>query len=205
MVRTSPHSNRSGFTMIELIFAIVIIAISVMSLPMMTQVTSKGIENSLTQEAIFASAAELMGVTAGYWDGNSMDDSALSSLSRVIDIENMCDATTRLKPGHINQPFHRRCLDNNGTIIGAADNNPVAGVNALIEQASHDIFLNLANTQAAGYKKKYTSTIDVNRTAANIKIITSTIRDKDSGDLITILKTQSANIGEIDYFKKTFQ
>ena len=53
MVRTSSTSKRFGFTMIELIFAIVIIAISVMSLPMMTQVTNKGLEESLVQEAIF--------------------------------------------------------------------------------------------------------------------------------------------------------
>jgi prepilin-type N-terminal cleavage/methylation domain-containing protein len=51
--------HRLAFTMIELIFAIVIIAISVMSLPMMTQVTSAGIERNLVQEAIFASVAEI--------------------------------------------------------------------------------------------------------------------------------------------------
>ncbi len=45
---------RRAFTLIELIFAIVIIAISVISLPMMTQVTSSGVAGNLeTQEAIF--------------------------------------------------------------------------------------------------------------------------------------------------------
>jgi len=46
--------SHRGFTLIELIFAIVIIAISVVSLPTMIQVTSSGVEKNIeTQEAIF--------------------------------------------------------------------------------------------------------------------------------------------------------
>lgn len=45
---------RTAFTLIELIFAIVIIAISVVSLPMLSQATSSGVGKNLeTQEAIF--------------------------------------------------------------------------------------------------------------------------------------------------------
>ncbi|WP_366755894.1 type II secretion system protein [Sulfurimonas sp.] len=51
--------HKYAFTLIELIFAIVIIGISVMSLPMLTQVTSSAIEKNLVQEAIFASVAEI--------------------------------------------------------------------------------------------------------------------------------------------------
>ena len=52
------------------------------------------------------------------------------------------------------------------------------------------------------YKKLYKSEIDVSRDS-NIKIITATVTDSD-GNPITVLKTQSANIGEIDYYKRTF-
>ena len=46
--------KKSAFTMIELIFAIVIIGISALSLPMMTQASSSGVAiNIETQEAIF--------------------------------------------------------------------------------------------------------------------------------------------------------
>ncbi len=46
--------NRTAFSMLELIFAIVLIAISVMSLPMLTQVTSDtSIQNIESDEAIF--------------------------------------------------------------------------------------------------------------------------------------------------------
>ena len=76
--------NRSAFTMIELIFAIVIIAISVLSLPMMNQVISKNIEGSIVQEAIFAASAELNQVVSYYWDENSMEGTA--TLSRVVHV-----------------------------------------------------------------------------------------------------------------------
>ena len=62
---------RQAFTLIELIFAIVIIAISVVSLPMMTQATSSGVFSNLeTQEAILK-AIVLTKSTIGE---NSFDD-----------------------------------------------------------------------------------------------------------------------------------
>ena len=207
MVRKTNHPKRFAFTMIELIFAIVIIAISVMSLPMMTQVTQKGIESNILQEAIFAASAELMGATAGYWDEVSMRDVNVSHLSRVIDIgtSNDCNNTTKLKPGHINQPFHRRCLDENPTAITDLDKN-ITSIYSLDDAAhgAQDIFVNTA-TDETGYKKLYKSEIDVSLSSTdnNIKIITATVTDSD-GNPITVLKTQSANIGEIDYYKRTF-
>jgi len=64
---------KRAFTLIELIFAIVIIAITVVSLPMMTQVISKGIEKNLLQEAIFAGAAVLNESVSAKWDENSVE------------------------------------------------------------------------------------------------------------------------------------
>ena len=198
MVKLTNKSRKSAFTMIELIFAIVIIAISVMSLPMVTQVTQRGIENSILQEAVFAASAELMGATAGYWDENSMQDSADSHLSRVIDITGDCIAN--LRPGHIAQQYHRRCLNNTGT--GA--NNAAGGVVWDLDNAEHgdaDMFTDTI-TDATGYKETYQSNIDVSPAADNnIKIITATIKDSD-GDEVVVLRSQSANIGEVDYFKR---
>lgn len=198
--------SRFAFTMVELIFAIVIIGIAVVSLPVMTQITSKGIESNILQEAIFAASAELMGASAGYWDANSMEDFNVSHLSRVIDLTGNCDAD-RLRPGHIAQPFHRRCLESNSTT--AANTPDVTVVN--LNNAAHgdqDIFLDTSGggvtADASGYKDIYTSSIDVSSAAdTNIKILTATIK-KSSGDTITILRMQSANIGEIDYHKKRF-
>jgi len=202
VVRTT-NSQRSAFTLIELIFAIVIIAITVLSLPMMTRVTQKGIESSIIQEAIFAASAELMSATSGYWDENSMQDMNVSHLSRVIDIANDCNDTTKLRPGHINQPFHRRCLDSmainaNDTAGGSVFdlNDPATGI-------SHAVFIN-PNPEAAGYKDNYNSTLTISRTN-NVKFLESNIYNtKTPPELIVKLKIQSANVGEIDFYKRMF-
>jgi len=189
---------RFAFTMIELIFAIVVIGISVMSLPTMTNVINKGIENNIVQEAIFASSTELMGATSGYWDENSMQDINKSATSRVINIYNDCNSSTKLRFGHINQPYHRRCLDNLSTTPRATSGGNVYD----LDDASHsskDIFIN-PSPNAKGYKQSYKSTITVVQNG-DIKEITSTIKDENN-NTITVLKAQSANIGETEYFKR---
>ncbi|MCW8894663.1 MAG: hypothetical protein OQK48_05900 [Sulfurimonas sp.] len=198
MVRKA--ASKLAFTMIELIFAIVVIAISVMSLPMMIQVTSQGVESNIVQEAIFAASAELMGATSYYWDDNSMQDMNISHLSRVIDISGDCNGD-RLRNGHIAQPLHRRCLDSNTT---GARNAPGGIVTDLNDAAiTQSIFTDIGS--AEGYKNNYTSTINVapDGADANIKIITSTITDAN-GTTVVVLRAQSANVGEIDYYKRRF-
>ena len=192
---------KSAFTMIELIFAIVIIGISVMSLPVVINITNKSIENNLVQEAIFASSTELIGATAGYWDERSMEDEMQSHISRVVNISADCDNITKLRPGHIAQPYHRRCLDNNSsTGLNYTINSSIFSLN----DATHDyenIFIN-STTDATGYKQTYTSKIDIIQTN-NIKKITVTIKDENN-NIVTLLRSQSANIGETDYYKRMF-
>ncbi len=56
--------RRYAFTMIELIFAIVIIAIAVLSLPMMTDVTTSGSADTMkVEEAVFEAYVKALEVT----------------------------------------------------------------------------------------------------------------------------------------------
>ena len=202
MVRSTV--SRLAFTMIELIFAIVIIAISVLSLPVMVQITSKGIENNLLQEAIFAASAELMDASSGYWDERSMEDENLSNLSRVIDIGGGCSADNRLRPGHIAQPYHRRCTDSNSAAGLNGTTDPIFS----LDDAEHtvtDMFDNPIG-EAAGYKQTYQSTLVVapDGANANIKHIISDVKDSTGVTTLTVLKMQSANVGEIEYYKMRF-
>lgn len=199
---------RVAFTMIELIFAIVIIGIAVISLPMMTQATSKGIEGSIVQEAIFAASAELNQAVTYHWDKNSMETNATDTLARVINISNDCNTTTKLKPGHVSQPLHRRCLDNTAlTDANDTSNATIPNLNNATH-GSQNIFTT-TTTDQAGYKKNYNSTLTVTRPAnfnganQNIKQITVTISDT-AGAPITLLRTYSANIGEVDYYKRSY-
>jgi hypothetical protein len=192
--------------MIELIFAIVVISIAVITLPMMAQMTSKGIEDNIVQEAIFAASAELMGATAYYWDNNrSMEDMALSRLERVVDVDGDCDSE-RLRPGHVNQPYHRRCLDSNATggVNYAAGEATGLGLNRSVH-AVDDAF-DASAAEAAGYKQEYQSQMDIAQGLGdnNIKELTASIFAEDGTTLLTSLKIYSANIGEIDYYRRRF-
>lgn len=205
MVSRKNSIGRLAFTMIELIFAIVIISIAVLSLPMVTQITSRGVESNLVQEAIFAASAELIGATSYYWDFESMHDKDMVRLERVIDIGGTCNNTAlderyRLRPGHVNQPYHRRCLEN--STINPSDASDATFPNLdNAEHASQLLFTD--NTKdSTGYKESYNSAVDVTR-AGDVKKITVTVTNS-SGTVITALSTYSANIGEVDYFKRRF-
>jgi len=199
------HSKRFAFTMIELIFAIVIIAIAVLSLPIMSGVNQKAIEDSIVQEAIFAASAELMDASAGYWDEYSMQDANISKFSRVINISatSPCNATTKLRSGHIAQPYHRRCLDDT-TIVNAY----TGGTGSIpdlsdLAHANQQIFIG-GSSDASGYKQMYKSDLNISLAVNEVKTLTSTIKDESGTNILVKLKLQSANIGEVDYYKRTF-
>ncbi|MDF1874204.1 type II secretion system protein [Sulfurimonas sp. SAG-AH-194-I05] len=207
--------RRYAFTMIELIFAIVIISIAMLSLPMMSQITSKNIENSLVQEAIFAASTELNQIVTFYWDASSMEGN--SPLSRVVWTSNTdCDPVTKKRYGHINQPYHRRCTDGNFTALPAT-NTSDANINDLddLSHANESIYIGDA-TSSTGYKKEYSSSITVTPNALfgaslianpNIKKIRVIISDQSvtPPKNVVQLDTYSSNIGEIDYYKRTYE
>ena len=212
---------RNAFTIIELIFAIVIIGIAIISLPTMNQATMAGIEGNMVQEAIFVASTELNQVVSANWDDNSLEPGTLNSTARVIDVVTLtgrCEAnaslaTYRQRPGHINQPLHRRCLDNLGTGLAAG---AVAGVEDLNDMASTNQDLNRSATHAKGYKLDFTTSVAVTNVNVifgpdkinanpNMKKITVTVQDKAAAPkLITSLVTYSANIGEVDYYKRSY-
>jgi len=206
--------KKSAFTLIELIFAIVVIAITVISLPMMNQAISKGIDSNLLQEAIFAAATELNEVTTTQWDEASIDTNTSTTISQVINLDGTCENNNskeryRLKVGHILEPLHRKCLNN--LTQAELDSNTTAAVDA-VEDKAHgytNIFLNLTPGQE-GYKQNFTSSLTVNydpifdgAVRPNMKIITITVKD-EKNNIVTSLFTYVANIGGIDYYKRTY-
>lgn len=74
---------KNAFTMIELIFAIIVIAISVVSLPTMIQATSSGVEKNLeAQEAIFK-AIVLTKSAIGTNDFTTLDNVAVTTKTSI--------------------------------------------------------------------------------------------------------------------------
>lgn len=204
--------RRYAFTMIELIFAIVIISITVISLPTMNQVIGKGIDSNLIQEAIFAASTELNEAVTAHWDENSVELGDPNSFARVIDStiqvcgDDPLASNYRRMAGHINQPLHRRCLDSNATAPSDASATAVDSLDDM-EHGYVNIFTDVAH--ATGYKRSYNSRVDVTRPAyfndsnnSNMKKITIIVQENEEKKTVVKLVTYSANIGEIDYYKK---
>jgi len=192
--------------MIELIFAIVVIAITVLSLPVMTQITSRGMERGLVQEAIFASSAEIQQALSYRWDRFSAPEDNNISYSKVINLHNDCDAITKKRPGHA----ARSCL-NDLTIVAPhnASSTDVATIHDIT--GAKNLFIIAATDNGSGYKQQYQITLAINNPSSfgslvnndSIKRVSASVSDAD-GNLITQLYSYTFNIGEIEPIKRSF-
>ena len=207
------YAKRFAFSMIELIFAIVVIAISVASVPIMTNAIGDGVKNNLVQEAVFAAAAEMNQVLSYRWDENSIDESIdvnATGLAKVIDPGD-CNATTRLRPGHTVQPKHRRCLDSSTTPIstlgddaGETTVSDIDDIDDNIIATKEELFSGAVS--AASYKDTYRYSIGVTNSTMDgvtCKEVLVTIFDNKNNTL-TSLKSYSFNIGGIDFHKRVY-
>ena len=211
-------AKRSAFSLIELIFAMVVMGITVVSLPVVMNSNDQGISATVTQEAIFGASTELNMLLSYRWDENSLDEvNYPNGLAKVIetgDCDNNVSSTTyRLRPGHIYQPLHRMCLQSNATLVTAqsafgaeaGDFDDIDDVNV----SAKSMFINDATT-TSGYKTDYTSEVSI--TYADIGTIADTDQDaklvevtvKDGTTVITKLSSYTLNIGEVDMYKKTY-
>ena len=216
MVKKATPLSNYAFTMIELIFAIVIIAISVISLPTMIQSSNKNIDGSILQEAIFAAEAVLNESTSFYWDSNSQNDKNLTTdnLSRVINTGDCNGATAPYtRVGHIN----RQCLSDNTTGVNyVGDSTSVEWAESLY--STDTLLLEGASTSggAATYKSGYiiTAYVDYCGTSGscvqfgnetnnpNLKQIQVEIKDPDTYDILVRLRAYTANIGDVKIERK---
>ena len=211
MVRKTLLSKKA-FSMIELIFAIVVIAISVISLPMMMQSSSKASNESIVQEAIFAAEAILNESTAYYWDENSMHDANTTSFgySRVINVDGNCSGGGPYKrKGHIN----RQCLDENNITTLLASSRSIE--NAASEYTNTSILT--GGSSAATYKNPYSANVTVTNCYAgpcvqfgqeannkNLKQIQIWITNDDTNKTVVLLRAYTANIGEVEPESRIF-
>ncbi|WP_373033679.1 type II secretion system protein [Sulfurovum sp.] len=232
MVRSRSLSNRlrcfvrSGFTMIELIFAIVVIAVVMLTIPMMIGVNNKSLEGSAAQEAIFLVSAVLSETTTWVWDDNSIvGNDGGYSISKILDVGAIgstygrTDVNSSIRVGGLNEDLHRGFFDYN---LSNTTQHAPALANGLTETLPHDIANSVAGI--GGYKSSYTITATrqyVSDTLAspfvfnantapgnqsNLKMtevqITATVDGVNQ--VIAKLRAYTCNIGEIDYAKRRF-
>lgn len=204
------HRNKTAFTLIELIFAIVIISITVASVPIMTNAIGKGVENNLVQETIFGASAQLNQVLSYRWDENSIDESVDVNATGLAQVIGVCN-NQRLRPGHIFQTLHRRCLDDNTTGVSAIGSDVEAQEDDVDDFHNDNGNLFLGTNSADAYKQAYTYQIAVSYSDYNgtlgvtneAKEVVISVIDEDE-DIISQLNAYTFNIGEVDYYHRMY-
>lgn len=112
---------KRGFSLIEVVFAILIISISLMSIPMLLKESAKSNEFSMMQEVILATSTKMGNILSYSWDKNSYDSS--NKILRTLDVLNGDSELKRvvttpkftrdnnLRVGHIFKNQRRRFYD----------------------------------------------------------------------------------------------
>jgi len=189
--------NKKAFTLIELIFAIVVIAIAVVSLPTMNSANSKAQEGNLVQEAIFSASAELNQAVTYRWDENSTENN-ISSSKVIWTSSTDCNDTTKLRPGHIFQQYHRRCLDDktirptpesefannapNETDESPNDPDDDDDLDDIVKasSSSYEVVGGGSITTATGYKLDYNSEINVTYAGFTGEVDNNSSKEEDA-------------------------
>lgn len=216
MVSLPSALKRAAFTMIELVFAIVIIGVTVLTVPMMIETNNKAHENSSKQEAIFLISSVLSEKTAQVWDDRSIVATGSADnyvLSKMLDVGNVgtkygrtaIDSNIRI--GGLREDKHRQFFDYNGSMITPAQTGDV----------TEEVTITASDAGLAGYKQAYTvdtlsgyvpdSTDEFSSstqgTPSNLKMREVRIYE-ENGELVARLRAYTANIGEVDYAKRRF-
>ena len=160
--------NRHAFTMIELIFALVIMGVVFITLPLILLRNANSLEDNLIQESIFLTSTKLNQLLTFQWDNSS--SAAGMSVVSTSDVINVTSATPGLgrvgnsdfRVGHFRESNRRRM-----TPVSA---QRAAGANGLEGAIFDDVddFNGLTNvelisgaTSQAGYKKAYRADVNV--------------------------------------------
>lgn len=195
---------RFAFTMIELIFAIVIISIVALSLPMMSQVINISNERNLVQEAILVASGDMFKTISGKFDENSKPDNSDINYEKILytDAEdNDGNISKGQRAGNINILFH----DNNATRTSFLFEEGTEGNEDDIDDyaISNGDAVTMTGS-AAGYKQFYKKDITVtqlsfnNASDTNSKKIEITIKDQnDTSKILVKMHTYTFNTGSV--------
>jgi len=217
---------RPAFTMIELIFAIVIISISMLSLPLIITGDATSQEDSFMQEGIMITSTKVSQVLTYQWDPNSPPPLAgITTASEVVATAAGDPALEQrngnYRIGHIQEKLRRRTGPRNASAIGAGGNSISSYVGGAVN------VVNPAGSQT-GYKKQWQITTVVSYVSdiaayggnainynfpsvptggpTNIKMVQVTALDQTPGASAdqVVLTSYSSNIGEAEFYKRRY-
>lgn len=225
---------RKATSMIELVFAIVVMGIAMMSLPLILTQVQNSNTFTLRQEAILSIKTKLTYVLAYQWDTNTLD--ATANIERALDIPSSSDTdanfdrnTTLRRVGHLSQDARRRFWNNQvdatttasfGTVNTPQDIDDFNGdseTKSVAPSALDDFIFNLElNTSVAYIVDKPSSGSYAASPSINFIFDTNTTTNRTNIKMIRVMGnangmdapiymyTFSSNIGESKVAKRTW-
>lgn len=221
---------RKAASMIELVIAIVVMGIAVMSLPLILTQSQNSNALALQQEAIMATKTQLAYILSYEWDENSFDANASTSRVLVTNSDDDLNATGLRRKGHVEGEKRRRLWDTSVTTAQRSPNAETSGSNDIddfnnysetvaIASQNMDYIFNLELNTSVRYFTDTATYEDENLTdfsfdyasttpgsPTNIKMVAVTARDLPNRNTLNItLRAFASNIGESVVLKKVYK
>lgn len=160
---------RRALSLIELIFAIVIMGIAVMSLPLVLSQVQQNNEFSLQQEAILAAKTKIGDILSYEWDENSYDATTQRAvvIKTTSDINGdlNCSTTTNGRVGHIYSDYRRKCAPSTITASAiGADADDGGNYDDIDDFNNKTITLNTATENAGTLDYVFRNTLQLTTT-----------------------------------------
>jgi len=204
---------KKAFTLIELIFSMVIIAIAFSVLPKILQLSIKSATTSLKEEAMFNAVAYVGLLKSTAWDENNtqVDDILLvSDGNSAYD----CNTTTGYRTGGMKGS--RNCFNKQSAATLGGDNNDMDDMddfitlNAKNDSGSRDYNLSVSASYIDDIAPNATQYIIAqNTTSTNTKYITVTVKANKKGKVLgnAFVKIPfiAQNIGQIQINRRAWQ
>ena len=222
------YKKRFGFTLIELIVAIVVISITLMSIPMLLSQANKSDEFSLNQEAILAGMIKMGNILSYPWDEKLVNSEKTKYILDVTngdsELDRYSDANSTRRIGNFKSKFRRKFYTdetNASVTLGYDKGNEFDDIDDFNGISTHisgngggDYIRDFNLTTTVNYisdQADYNSTtltMDINTATitptTNIKMVEVNVLDNKNNELITTFRAFSSNIGSYELLYKEF-
>lgn len=212
---------RKAASMIELVVAIVVMGIAVMTLPLMLERTQASNQFAMQQEAIHAAKTNIGDIITFPWDENSLQGGVVGVLdTNSTEFKRYPDKNSTRRIGHVEEDKRRKFFANetNATAIGSTTNNTIDigdfdGAETSLTGASPsevagvlDYRFDFNMTTIVRYIDDTNfefETTGSETNTSNIKMIEVTMQDDDTLSKF-VLRAYSSNIGESQLLRRSY-
>jgi len=210
--------NKRAFSLVELIFSIVIIGISFLSIPTIMTVISRSTEATVDTKGYYHALAQMGIILSKSWDENNVDDWDEANVVYILDtddnnLDTDCNGT---KLGlYQDSEYRRQCEENNSSnpnaslssTFGTADDGEISfddlddfdGGTQTVENFKIDIGVAYVDSNPQDLS---TTTTEFNipigvssGTTSNIKEVNVTISNTNNNEVLGTIKYYGFNIG----------